>query len=341
VDGPNEILDSQLLVTFNRADIGESQSSAVQNGSRHSHQSETAQLVSAGLLPSMSIFSESEFQYAGKGDMVTVPPAFVQSADGPPQENADRSNEQLIRRLGSSSYLQRQTASLELQGRGLCALPELLRAHNPNDAEFNARIAQVIDRIGVAAIPMMAAALEGDDPQLRAGATRSAARLPLESILDYVGETTNDPQRLQESRRILSLRQGWEDRASALLVRDNERGIFGPSNAQEFGRAIAAAQLLDSQPIAFHLSLEAGRSLLNSGNHQEALNSLDRSLTTLETNMVNDPGRVLFAVDLAQQLRDHLESTGGAALPQQVRAAITRRIEHAQALHERWTNGDE
>lgn len=336
MDRPNDISDNPVVPNFTGGDIGEIQSPAGQISSRYSRQQDTAQLVSAGVLPGISIIEEIVFQQPSKGDRVTLPPDSVQPQAAPPAENADRTNDQLISQLGSAIFQRREAATQALEERGLCALPEMLRAHNHSDLETNRRVTRVIDRIGTAGIPLMLAALEGNDPQLRAGAERSLARLSLESILDYVGANNNDPQRIQQAQRILSSRNGWEDQVSGMLVRDNESGRFPPNSAQEFRRAIAGAQLLDSHTNVFHLSLEEGRFLLNSGSHHDAIDSLDRSLNTLARHLANDTGRVLFAVDIAQQLRDHLGSPAGDALPQPLRAAINLRIERAQDLQERF-----
>lgn len=249
-------------------------------------------------------------------------------------EDQQVTNDRLITQLGSSSFHQRDAATRELETRGVSALPELLRNTDHSDLEVRRRVAQVIDRIGTAGLPIMTAALDGNDAQQRVGAERSIARLSTESILDYVSEN-NTPERIAQARRALSNREGWQDDVSRMITRDSETGRFGPSNAQEFRRAVAGAELLDNHASVFHISLEAGRFLLANGNHQEGLNTLDRSLDTLDRRLANDPAYVLYAVDFQQQLRDQLESTAGQALPQNIRAAISQRIERAERLQMR------
>lgn len=249
-------------------------------------------------------------------------------------EEQELSNDRLIPQLGSDSFRQREAATRELQSRGVGALPNLLRATNHSDLETRARVEHIIDRIGLAGLPIMTAALDGNDALARAGAEQSLARISTASILDYVSER-NTPERMAQARRALSNREGWQDEISRLTTRDNETGRFGPRNAQEYRRAVAGAELLESHASVFHISLEAGRFLLENGNHQEGLETLDRSLDTLDNRLADDPAYVLYTVDFQQQMRDQLESTAGQALPPNVRAAITERIERAERLQMR------
>lgn len=287
-------------------------------------QGNSGKMMDDGLLPVLTISDDFEFP-------APTVPSEVSQPNQSSSEQMERSNHQLVGQLGSTSYHQRHSAMRELEARGLCALPDLLRGRHGADPETRERIGQLIDRVGAAGIPLMVAAAESNDAPLRQSAISGLRRLSQDAVLDYVAANNNSPLSMQQAKAALSTQESWQDGIKSLLVRNYQTGQLGTSAPEEFRRAIAGAGLIGEYPTLFSLSLEEGRFLLTRGDHAEALRSLERSMSTLEQRLQYHECRQLFALDFSQQLRDHLESPDGQGLPESVRVAISRQIKRAQS----------